>query len=192
MQKNNAYFSALVSNAGSLYVNGNYPLFAAGMAGDIQRYITEAFYVGASACGFLPDELIANDLSELNAIIQNEFSFVSRLATAILDLRDNDLPITRIYPRLEVWTNRYQDVVNRAQVLLCGDQKLKWILGPNEQHCSSCSRLDGKVKRASEWEASGLHPQSPPNERLTCQGWRCLCTLEPTTEPLSRGPLPTS
>ena len=132
--KNDAYFSALVSNAGSLYVNGNYPLFAAGMAGDIQRYITEAFYVGASVCGFLPDELIANDLSELNAIIQNEFSFVSRLATAILDLRDNDLPITRIYPRLEVWTNRYQDVVNRAQVLLCGDQKLRWTIGATE-HC---------------------------------------------------------
>jgi hypothetical protein len=54
-------------------------------------------------------------------------------------------------------------------------------------NCNDCLKLEGKVKRASVWEASGIRPQS---HALECRGYNCQCSLEETNEPLSRGPLP--
>ena len=69
------------------------------------------------------------------------------------------------------------------------DPKLRWVLGPTKTHCRTCSKLSGKVKRASWWR-DNVMPQQPPNESLECQGWKCGCVLEPTDEPLSRGRMP--
>ncbi len=89
--------------------------------------------------------------------------------------------------RLPMWINRYRDVVNTAKLMAGEDVKLVWRIGPTKEHCRSCSRLNGKVKRKSQWIASGIRPQSP---QLECHGFNCLCTLNPTSEPASRGPLP--
>ena len=72
----------------------------------------------------------------------------------------------------ELWVNRYRDVRNQAKVLACKDEKFVWRLGATENHCSTCPRLDGKVKRGSQWEKSGIRPQNPPNTELECGGWK--------------------
>ena len=58
-----------------------------------------------------------------------------------------------------------------------------------KDNCRTCLALDGKVKRASFWDTTGVHPQAT-NGTLECNGYNCGCELIPTDEPLSRGPLP--
>lgn len=186
---NQAYFEALVNQAGVMAATGNYQLFAVGMAYEIRTYLTQSFLQGFAACGFSPSEVSGTELQELQDIINNEMFYVVRLGNSIVALRDAGHLLSDLYPRLEVWANRYVDVYNRAQVMACGDQKLIWVLGETE-HCKSCLKLEGKVKRASFWAEHNVHPQSPPNGNLECGGWNCGCALEPTTKPLSPGPLP--
>jgi hypothetical protein len=68
--------------------------------------------------------------------------------------------------------------------MACGDGKFKWVLGPTE-HCTTCAKLEGLVKRGSWWRDNVL-PQNPPNEKLECGGWRCQCNLEATDQRVSR------
>jgi len=88
--------------------------------------------------------------------------------------------------RSQLWATRYPEVVTEA-ILVTADpgDRLVWRLGATEEHCETCAELDGYVQTADWWDKSGIHPQEPPNELLTCRGWRCSCTLTPTKEPIS-------
>ncbi len=57
-------------------------------------------------------------------------------------------------------------------------------------NCSSCLKLDGKVKRASWWTENNVLPRVPGAPWLACKGWRCQCGLFTTDKPLSRGRMP--
>jgi hypothetical protein len=93
--------------------------------------------------------------------------------------------------RLALWKARFDDVRNRAKMILGQDAKLEWIYGDTE-HCDTCARLNGVVKRASFWMSHGVLPQAPPNPRLKCGGWKCQCSLEPTDKRLTRGRMPST
>lgn len=156
----------------------------------ISRYLTEAFAAGAKECGIRMDELTIDEQIALGDILTAETAFVAGFATDIETVsRANDGKLTPLFTRLEMWVNRYNDVKNRAKILTCKDVKLEWVYG-DTQHCNTCLALHGKVKRASQWQASGIQPQSPPNDMLECGGWRCQCTLQQTDKPVSKGPLP--
>ena len=82
--------------------------------------------------------------------------------------------------RVDIWANRYPETENRARMHFGGKQRLEWVLGATEKHCSTCAALNGIVAFAEEWEESGVQPQSPPNGALECGGWQCDCSLVPT------------
>ncbi len=127
----------------------------------------------------------------MEARIVEEQSHIAEFLTAIESA--NKAAGAKLGPQLErakSWTLRAPDVQNQARTLACGDKKLKWIRGPTSDGCRTCIRLDGKIKRASTWQRAGVHPQRPDNPTIECRGFRCLCELRPTDEPLSRGPLP--
>lgn len=161
-------------------------------AGDvaIRNSLTRAWNAGMQSVGVMPSEQSPEERIEIAQIINNE---VSRLFSFLLDIEDNDKASgAKLAPhmnRAEMWISRVADVESRARVAARTDPKLKWVLGPTE-HCKSCVRVAGKVKRASSWKKAGIHPRNPPNSMLDCGGYRCQCDLVPTTEPLSRGPLP--
>ncbi len=164
--------------------------FRQSMFNTIETGIIDAWNEGAKECGIAPDELSEDELNTRDERIAQERSHVSEFGQAIQEgSRSNGGKLTPLLLRLDLWTNRYRDVNNEAKVMACKDQKLVWILGPTE-HCLSCSRLAGRVKRGSFWESAGVRPQSPPNEKLICQGWNCQCVLNPTDARISRGPLP--
>lgn len=152
--------------------------------------LTQAWNAGLKSVGEIPSEQSPQQRIELQQIINNE---ISLLFPFLLDVeagsKANGGKLGTQMKRADMWTLRARDVENRARVAAAGDPKLKWVLGPTE-HCNSCSKLANKIKRASVWRRAGITPQSPPNPMLDCGGYRCQCTLEPTTEPLSRGPLP--
>lgn len=165
--------------------------FSDEMRGIINRRLTQAWDEGAAECGIKPDEYTIDEQSALGNAIRSELGYVTEFGLAIqADSQANGGKLQPFFSRVETWANRYNDYKNRAKTMSCQDQKLVWILGATEQHCRTCPRLNGKVKRASFWQSSGIRPQSPPNPSIECGGWRCQCRLELTNEPISKGPLP--
>ena len=157
----------------------------------IDRGLRNAWYDGAAECGITPDDLSEEELYEMRNMINTEIQFVMDYANTIFaNSKANKKLLRNLMPRAEMWVLRYTDARNRARIMACGDQKLEWVLGNTKEHCPSCLRLSGKVKRASFWKRSGIEPQHPPNPNLHCKGYRCECQRIPTSLPTSPGPLP--
>jgi len=85
--------------------------------------------------------------------------------------------------RVDLWVSRYEDTKNEAILFYSEkNQRLMWVEGDTKDKCRTCLALDGIVAYASEWEAAGVQPQSPPNPYLECSGWECGCSLRPTDQ----------
>jgi len=156
----------------------------------VEKFIPMAWAEGARECGVLPNELTPAERMERNQAVFSEINHVSGFLEFVEDNRRGVGLLRNVFRRVELWVARYLDVTNRARVLACADKKLKWIIDPAKDNCVTCLRLNGKVKRGSFWRKKGIHPQNPPNPLLECKGWLCGCSLNPTNEPASRGPLP--
>lgn len=153
----------------------------------IRRGLTVGFNEGLALCGIRPDEISDIERLELEKQIVNENSRLDGLTDFIVkNSRANGGKLATVYNRIDQWVDAYTRVKNLAKVLACGDQKLEWTLHPAE-HCSSCKKLSGKVKRASFWRKNNIYPKSW--DKLNCRRG-CKCTLEPTDKPLTPGPLP--
>lgn len=169
--------------------NGTYSredfIFQVGQA--LERAFNQAWIEGARMMGIEPDEQTPEEQRELDRLIFEQSGYIPGLADYVMEnLKVDGHKLADAQSRIPMWVNRYREVMNTAKTTAGEDQKLMWVLGPTE-HCSSCLKLAGKVKRASMWRASGIHPQHPD---LECHGINCLCELQPTSEPMSRGPLP--
>jgi hypothetical protein len=158
----------------------------------MNRRLSQAWDEGAAECDVLPDEFTVEEQIALGNAIRDELAQLPGFALRIdQNSKANDGKLGPLLERVDdLWVNRYNDFSNQAKVLSCKDEKLLWVLGPTEKHCRTCPRLNGKVKRGSTWEASGIRPQNPPNNSLECGGWNCLCELKPTDRAISKGPLP--
>ncbi len=169
----------------------DYDQFFSMMMSAIRRGLTRAWNAGLREVGVLPEEQTQAELLALQNIIYKEFSYIDGLAQFIEARRkESGSKLKDALARLDLWIQRELDTQNQAKAIAGKNQKLKWVLGQTEKHCRTCTKLNGKVKRASIWAAAGLRPQSPPNGKLECQGWRCQCYFLPTTERASPGRLP--
>jgi len=155
---------------------------------NIRAGLTNAWHNGMREVGLQPTDMTAEERTQLEQVIYSEFSHIDGFLTAIEQgSKANGGKLGPLMARADLWINRYRDVQNQAKQAAKNDPKLEWILGPTEEHCSSCSRLNGKVKRASVWRRANIRPQI---QDLACRGFNCLCILQPTDKPLSKGPLP--
>lgn len=168
----------------------DYDGFWNAMSSAINSGLTGAWHAGMKDCGVQPDEMTSQESAALLRRIVYEHQWIDGFANAIEQgSKANGGALTTLYNRAEIWIGRWEGVRTEARVMACADKKLKWTLGPTE-HCSSCTRLDGQVRRASFWNDKGILPRIHDAPYLDCHGFRCQCTLEPTDDPLSRGPLP--
>lgn len=157
------------------------------MLSAINRGLEQAWREGARECGIGPDERTTQEEAALVQLQNRSIASVQSFGIAISQATRADGALLRPHlNRAASWTNRYNEARNLARSMACADQKFTWVLGPTE-HCSSCLKMAGKVKRASQWDAREIRPQHPD---LECGGWRCQCQLQQTDAPLSRGPLP--
>jgi len=156
--------------------------FVDAMQSAIQRNLTVAWQEGATECGIGADELSEAEIEARDAFIDNQFTYLSGFGDAIAENGDNRL--RDLYSRIELWVNRYGEIRDKAKAMACADQKLEWRINVRcKEHCSSCTQLNGKVKRGSYWNKTIL----PRSRDLECGGWRCCCELVVTDKPLSRG-----
>lgn len=164
--------------------------FVDSMVGTIDRSIRRAWFAGAAQCGIQPAELTVAEMDSMREMINSQFGYLVNFADSIEAGRKGAGPLSVQYARAELWVNRYNQAINKARMMACADRKLVWQLGVREQHCRTCNALNGKVKRASVWNAVGVLPQNAPNPLLECEGWNCGCSLTPTDLPVSKGRLP--
>jgi len=152
--------------------------------------ISTAWQQGAASCGISEDELTLDERIRRDIIINEQRNYIIGFIDWVYEHRrdgPSKAPLASILARAALWGNRWAQTYHEAMTMACADLKLAWRLGPTKDHCSSCLKLNGKVKRASQWQRAGIRPQV---SELECGGWRCLCYFEATDEPLSKGPLP--
>lgn len=158
----------------------------------IRAGFTAAWMTGAQECGIVPEEYSDEEKKALTEAIAQEGTYVGGFADAIeKGSKKNKGKLTPQFRRLDLWVKRYLDVQNRAKVMACADQKLAWRLSDAE-HCCSCIKLAGRVKRASYWRKVDVRPQHPSLHCMESAGGPsvCKCRFEVTNEPQSKGPLP--
>lgn len=169
---------------------GDESAFIVGMGNVIERQYTEAWRIGAADCGIKPDEYSDGEKAALQAQIDGQFTFILDLADLVgANLKKDGGKLGPIINRADLWAARYEEVVNRARAMACANKKLKWVIGVAE-HCSSCLKLNGQVRRGSFWDERGILPRVAGAGYLECRGYQCKCSLQPTDAPLSRGRLP--
>jgi hypothetical protein len=157
----------------------------------IRRGLTAAWHDGASQAGVQPSELTPEERLAMERAIFEEIGHIGGLASEIeANSKANGGKLSPLMGRAEMWSNRYSDVVSKALMMARGDPKLQWVWTPEKEHCSTCTALNGKVKRQSYWNKVGVKPRDPPNPNLECKGWRCGCSFSVTTDRCSPGPLP--
>lgn len=135
-----------------------------------------------------PPEYIRDASQEM---VREQWTHIDDFYRAIIDARVDQTGVDALLSRVQLWANRYNEAYNEGVRLIALNTggKLIWRLGRTEQHCDTCSRLNGIVAYASEWETAGVKPQAAPNPYLTCGGWRCDCSLDPTNKRKSPGAL---
>jgi hypothetical protein len=156
-----------------------------------ERGLTRAWMEGIARFGLAPDELTTEETVSLQLKITQGIPAIDRLATRIA--ANSKAEGGALGPLITIvdgaWGNRYADLKQAGEVLAGADRKAMWVLGVAE-HCISCLKLAGKVKRYSFWRAAGVLPRQAGAEYLECKGYRCKCSLKPTRQPLTRGRLP--
>jgi len=147
-----------------------------------------AWLEGAKQAGVLPDELTDREISQMQTDIFTQLAYIAGFATFIISRsKANGGTLASVMPRMQMWVTRWNEFRTRGYMMAKQDQKMQWRLGPSKTHCGSCVKLDGKVKRASQWLAADIYPK---HRNLECSGQNCQCTLDPTTAPMSKGRLP--
>lgn len=155
----------------------------------VRIYLTRAWHAGMKECGVNPEEMTPEEHIALMEAIVSESSHIFAFLVYVEEhSKAAGYKLAPLLARVELWAYRYPDVQTRAKLMAGGDRKFRWDLGPTKEHCIDCLGLDSKVKRASFWHGHNVRPQS---RELACGGFRCLCSLNETDEPVSRGPLPT-
>ncbi|MEA1998256.1 MAG: hypothetical protein U9N61_02870 [Euryarchaeota archaeon] len=153
----------------------------------LEKAVNEAFEEAFAEYGISMDELTPTEKSVMFQFMNEQYNHIEGFAQSIQEnSKANGGLLGPHLTRAQMWENRYLEAKNRAMQLAAADKHLRWTLG-NADHCSSCLKLAGKVKRGSVWLARDIRPQHP---NLECGGFRCACTLVPTDQPASRGPLP--
>jgi len=129
-------------------------------------------------------ELPAFLVESYESLYLAQFPFVEGFYNDITDAAIDKTPIDPLLARVSLWANRWSEAYDTAVHLIALETggKEEWKLGATEEHCVTCSALNGIVAYASEWDNAGVHPQRAPNSALECGGWHCDCSREPTSK----------
>jgi hypothetical protein len=134
----------------------------------------------------LPDYLEESLLDMIET--QTDSSYSYQYYTDIMKARSDKAPIDTLLSRAELWAGQWNTAYENATSLITLNNggREEWVLGATEQHCPECAALNGIVAFANEWEELGVRPKNPPNDNLTCGGWRCDCERRATDKKRSR------
>lgn len=184
--KTQAYYQRVLNRAVLQFHRDD--LSAGGFIDTMLRLIDEQFRrawnAGAREVGYTPADMTQDDLFVLLERTEQEKEYILDFAGGIEKARLEGGSVKPFQSRVQMWTNRYNEIVDLARMHFGGKTRLEWQLGPTE-HCTSCLSLSGVVATAEQWNAArsvGIYPQS---RKLECGGYNCKCSLQPTKKPLA-------
>jgi hypothetical protein len=155
----------------------------------IEDQFRRAWNEGARDVGYSPQQMTDDDLLVLLERTEQEKEYILDFAAGIEKARFEGGDVRPFQDRVGMWAGRYNEVRDMARAHFGGKTRLAWTLGLSE-HCESCLRLDGVVATAEDWAAARARGIYPRSRSLACGGYRCQCSLEPTTAPLTPGGIP--
>ena len=187
-----AFYERSLWKATREFYNGD--IDASGFIGHLIYLIEEqtrrAWNEGMRNVGLNPSKDMTPEYEAvLRGVIDSEFNHVLDFAAAIQKAKEDGKDIAPFQSRVQLWANRYNEVVNLSEITCKPKELFEWVYG-DTQHCSTCAALNGVVATGEQWQASRYRPQSPPNPFLECGGWRCQCRLVPTKKPATAGGIP--
>ena len=167
------------------------------MVSTMTRGLHRAWNQGAAVCGIKEDELSEDEINARDDLINSQFEYLPGVAAWIVQKRQEYVlagktpnvrnMTTMLYTRAAMWVNRFREAENKAKAMACADFKAQWRRGPTSESCSTCAGFDGRVYRFSTWQKYGALPGV---HALACHGFKCLCSLEKTDLPITKGPFP--
>lgn len=125
-------------------------------------------------------EISDEDEAEIAKWIAGQLEHVAGFAQAAGDTRKSDNrrdAQAAVLARFDMWLQSLRDIGSRGKASAMSDRMVTWKLGATEDHCPTCSRLNGSRHRLSWFMARGYRPQENGSESLACGGWRCECVL---------------
>jgi len=111
--------------------------------------------------------------AQLQEIILFEFEFVNRYIDDVLSVVASGGDVSQFRARVDMWANRYIDVVNRSEIFCKPNDLFQWRLGATEKHCVDCAGYAGRIMTGREW----AQEKQPQSRALACSGYNCDCTL---------------
>lgn len=163
----------------------DYFTFLDQMALSIERGFTQAWYEGAKIYGIAPSELTDEEHNRLMSEVNKEIMFIQNFGQSIItNSKLMGGKLTPLFARAELWVSAYNRIRVLGGTYAAKDQKMEWRLGPTKEHCSSCSKYNGRVYRASIWRKHNIQPRM---YELQCKGYNCECDFYPTDKPVNKG-----
>lgn len=149
--------------------------FIGAMEDAISRGLGQAWREGIAVFGFEEEELAQGDWAELELAVAQQVTgpHIGEMAERIWNNRKE--AGGKLSPLLShvtrIWGNRYNEFFERGKAVAGADRKVMWTLGVAE-HCPSCLKLAGKVKRYSYWKEMGVLPRVAGAPYLECEGYQ--------------------
>lgn len=141
---------------------------------------TFAFVAGWADAG--ASKLTDEAQSWLDERIGTELLYADPLFDKLRDLRnDDEIPmqdkLTAAQAHAEAYTQTLVGVYAQGKMMGEPERDGKWELGATEEHCDTCSMLNGKTHPMSWYISNGYIPQQAGSTTLDCGGWRCDCSI---------------
>jgi hypothetical protein len=136
-----------------------------------------AGWVDGGADGQIPGEL----QDWINERISQEIEFVSDMFRGLKELRaegDADKLASFIGDRAQGYAATLEGVFLRGKTYAMGERPGVWRFGATEEHCTTCSELDGNTHPLSWYRENGYIPRQSGSTTLECGGWHCDCRVE--------------
>jgi hypothetical protein len=154
----------------------------------IDNQFNRAWNEGMRANGLDPKRDMTDEWAKvLDDRKVKELDYIEGYASQIADAGKAGGDIEPFRARVDMWSNRYNEVQDLAKVTTRPEDRFEWVEGPTSDKCDNCLALDGIVATGKDWAESGWKPQSYD---LACHGYHCQCRWEQTDKPLTKGGIP--
>lgn len=188
-------FKDFITNIVDDYFNGvlNAYDFGEKVKSTVEELYPLAYIAGMKAQGGSELDFDAEQQAFVRSLIMDkedgEFKYIANL---IQNMNQTTMTKLDLLDRMNLYLNSLDEAFSLGAVSVSHNNMLTFKLGPTEEHCKTCSRLNGKRHKAVWWESHGYIPGQPGNENFECEGYKCQCRLiddkgKPVTESLREG-----
>lgn len=149
--------------------------FGTVMRAQLSRLGRRAYQDGLADGGVVVDSLDGDDLAIIGAWLAEQSRYVTDFANRVFSGDSSMTPEARAI----AWANKSLDGIYQRGLLEADRNGMyRWRVGPTEESCKDCQRLDNQVHRLRDWHKNGWTPRA---SKLACNGFNCRCELVKTT-----------